>query len=259
MGKARETPEAIRIRGTVIRTPDNTTVLVPNRQMLGEKVTNLTVLPKDMAPADVMRIMSIIAFLIALTLPVLESVRRFYPEIALTAAEQACDLVVLTLGGFLGSAAEPRSATHGCRDPSSAGDRVVAGPRQRDLRRLVQGGDHLRREGRRRVDEEVRAVVAVAPGRLGQLALQLRRSPARIAEQEPQSPRRLRGQRAHGDPGGAGRGSEDEPVRQRSGQRSARMISRAELPHRVSAVWTVDVLVNSKFRGAHVAWRGHLR
>jgi small-conductance mechanosensitive channel len=32
----------IRMRGTVIRTFDNTTVLIPNRQMLGERVTNLS-------------------------------------------------------------------------------------------------------------------------------------------------------------------------------------------------------------------------
>jgi small-conductance mechanosensitive channel len=42
VGDAAGTVEAIRMRGTLIRTPDNTTVLVPNRQMLGERVTNLT-------------------------------------------------------------------------------------------------------------------------------------------------------------------------------------------------------------------------
>lgn len=34
--------EEIRMRGTVLRTFDNTTVLIPNSQMLGERVTNLT-------------------------------------------------------------------------------------------------------------------------------------------------------------------------------------------------------------------------
>jgi small-conductance mechanosensitive channel len=42
VGDAAGTVEAIRIRGTLIRTPDNTTVLVPNRQMLSERVTNLS-------------------------------------------------------------------------------------------------------------------------------------------------------------------------------------------------------------------------
>jgi small-conductance mechanosensitive channel len=42
VGDAAGTVEAIRIRGTVIRTPENTTVLVPNRQMLGDRVTNFT-------------------------------------------------------------------------------------------------------------------------------------------------------------------------------------------------------------------------
>jgi small-conductance mechanosensitive channel len=42
VGDAAGTVEAIRIRGTLIRTPDNTTVLVPNRQMLGERVSNLS-------------------------------------------------------------------------------------------------------------------------------------------------------------------------------------------------------------------------
>jgi len=34
--------EDIRMRGTVIRTFDNTSVMIPNRQMLGERVTNLS-------------------------------------------------------------------------------------------------------------------------------------------------------------------------------------------------------------------------
>jgi small-conductance mechanosensitive channel len=42
VGDAMGTVEEIRMRGTSIRTFDNTTVLIPNRQMLGERVTNLT-------------------------------------------------------------------------------------------------------------------------------------------------------------------------------------------------------------------------
>jgi small-conductance mechanosensitive channel len=42
VGDAAGTVEAIRIRGTLIRTPENTTMLVPNRQMLGERVSNLS-------------------------------------------------------------------------------------------------------------------------------------------------------------------------------------------------------------------------
>ncbi len=36
------TVEAIRLRGTRLRTPDETTVTIPNRQMIGERLTNLT-------------------------------------------------------------------------------------------------------------------------------------------------------------------------------------------------------------------------
>lgn len=57
--------EEIRMRGTVLRTFDNTTVLIPNSQMLGERVTNLThgmghsrikvelVVPHDADPSQV--------------------------------------------------------------------------------------------------------------------------------------------------------------------------------------------------------------
>ena len=42
VGTATGTVEDIRIRGTLIRTPQNTTVLVPNRQMMSERLTNLS-------------------------------------------------------------------------------------------------------------------------------------------------------------------------------------------------------------------------
>jgi len=42
IGDASGTVENIHMRGTVLRTFDNTTVLIPNRQLLGERVTNLT-------------------------------------------------------------------------------------------------------------------------------------------------------------------------------------------------------------------------
>jgi potassium-dependent mechanosensitive channel len=42
VGNATGTVEDIRIRGTVIRTASNTTVLVPNRQMMSERLTNLS-------------------------------------------------------------------------------------------------------------------------------------------------------------------------------------------------------------------------
>ena len=42
IGAAMGTVENIHMRGTVLRTFDNTTVLIPNRQVLGETVTNLT-------------------------------------------------------------------------------------------------------------------------------------------------------------------------------------------------------------------------
>lgn len=42
IGEATGTVEAIHMRGTTLRTFDNTTVLIPNRQLLGERVTNLT-------------------------------------------------------------------------------------------------------------------------------------------------------------------------------------------------------------------------
>ena len=42
VGDAAGRVENIHMRGTVIRAFDNTTVLIPNKQMLGERVTNLT-------------------------------------------------------------------------------------------------------------------------------------------------------------------------------------------------------------------------
>ncbi len=42
VGDVMGTVEDIRIRGTVIRTFDNTAVTIPNRQMLGERVTNMS-------------------------------------------------------------------------------------------------------------------------------------------------------------------------------------------------------------------------
>ena len=42
IGDATGTIESIHMRGTTLRTFDNTTVLIPNRQLLGERVTNLT-------------------------------------------------------------------------------------------------------------------------------------------------------------------------------------------------------------------------
>ncbi len=42
IGEATGTVENVHMRGTTLRTFDNTTVLIPNRQLLGERVTNLT-------------------------------------------------------------------------------------------------------------------------------------------------------------------------------------------------------------------------
>jgi potassium efflux system protein len=42
VGEATGTVESIRMRGTTLRTFDNTTVLIPNRHLLAERVTNLT-------------------------------------------------------------------------------------------------------------------------------------------------------------------------------------------------------------------------
>ena len=50
IGEATGTIESIHMRGTTLRTFDNTTVLIPNRQLLGERVTNLT---KGMARARI--------------------------------------------------------------------------------------------------------------------------------------------------------------------------------------------------------------
>ncbi|MDF1699695.1 MAG: mechanosensitive ion channel [Planctomycetota bacterium] len=42
VGQTMGNVEEIRMRGTVLRTFDNTTILIPNSQMLGERVTNMT-------------------------------------------------------------------------------------------------------------------------------------------------------------------------------------------------------------------------
>ena len=42
VGSTSGTVEAIRLRGTIIRTWDKDTVMIPNRQLIGERVTNLT-------------------------------------------------------------------------------------------------------------------------------------------------------------------------------------------------------------------------